>query len=175
MRLATLAWLVLTAAQAHAQAPAAETARRERAPLASPDDLEPAVDVGRTQIAVAPRASSPAPARAPARDLGAPAAEAARAGAAEPQDGLRSPDRNSAPARPRTMDSIDLGTTSITGNQELPKVLYIVPWKKSGLGDVAGRPVNTLLDEVLAPVDPEVFQRHLRYYETLNGKQVQEE
>jgi len=74
-----------------------------------------------------------------------------------------------APSTGRVMDSLDLGTTSITGNQELPKVLYIVPWKRSDLGDLVGRPVNTLLDEVLAPVDPEVFERHLEYYDTLNG------
>ena len=72
------------------------------------------------------------------------------------------------------MDSLDLGTTSITGNAELPKVLYIVPWKKSDLGDLVGRPVNTLLDEVLAPVDPEVFERHLSYYETLHGASQEE-
>lgn len=61
-------------------------------------------------------------------------------------------------------NSLDLGTTSITGNQELPKVLYIVPWKRSDLADLVGRPVNTLLDEVLAPIDPDVFERHLDYY-----------
>ena len=76
---------------------------------------------------------------------------------------------------PRVMDTLDLGTTSITGNAELPKVLYIVPWKKSDLGDLVGRPVNTLLDEVLAPVDPEVFERHLSYYDSLYGKQRVEE
>jgi hypothetical protein len=26
-----------------------------------------------------------------------------------------------------------------------------------------------LLDEVLEPIDPEVFERHLEYYETLYG------
>ncbi len=72
------------------------------------------------------------------------------------------------------MDRLDLGTTSITGNQELPKVLYIVPWKRSDLGNLVGRPVNTLLDEVLAPVDPEVFERHLDYYGTLYGEREQE-
>ena len=66
-------------------------------------------------------------------------------------------------------DTLDLGTTSITGNQELPKVLYIVPWKRADLGDVAGRPVDTLLDEVLAPVDPQEFERHLAYYTSLYG------
>jgi hypothetical protein len=75
---------------------------------------------------------------------------------------------------PRAMDRLDLGTTSITGNQELPKVLYIVPWKRSDLGDLIGRPVDTLLDEVLAPVDPEVFERHLSYYETLHGESEEE-
>lgn len=67
------------------------------------------------------------------------------------------------------VDTLDLGTTSITGNQELPKVLYIVPWKSSDLGDLAGRPVETLLDEVLAPVDPQEFERHLSYYMALYG------
>ena len=77
--------------------------------------------------------------------------------------------RPSSTATGRVMDTLDLGTTSITGSQELPKVLYIVPWKRSDLGDLVGRPVNTLLDEVLAPVDPEVFERHLEYYDALYG------
>ena len=75
--------------------------------------------------------------------------------------------RPSLAAAGRVIDTLDLGTTSITGSQELPKILYIVPWKRSDLGDVVGRPVNTLLDEVLAPVDPEVFERHLEYYDAL--------
>jgi hypothetical protein len=79
-----------------------------------------------------------------------------------------------AAAQPVAIDRLDLGTTSITGNQELPKVLYIVPWKRSDLGDLIGRPVNSLLDEVLAPVDPEVFERHLSYYETLHGQSLEE-
>ena len=53
-------------------------------------------------------------------------------------------------------------------------MLYIVPWKRSDLGDLVGRPVNTLLDEVLAPVDPEVFERQLSYYETLHGDHQEE-
>jgi hypothetical protein len=77
--------------------------------------------------------------------------------------------RRAAPGRRTGRDTLDLGTTSITGNQELPKVLYIVPWKESDLGDVIGRPANTLLDDVLAPLDPAVFARRLKYYETLHG------
>lgn len=74
------------------------------------------------------------------------------------------------PAPRRTMDHLELDPTSITGNRELPKVMVIVPWKKAGLGDLAGRPANSLLNEVLAPVDREVFRRELRYFEALEAK-----
>ena len=67
----------------------------------------------------------------------------------------------------RAMDTLVLDGSSITGNSELPTILVIVPWKKSDLGDVVGRPVNSLLDEILSPVDRMVFQRHLRYYNDL--------
>jgi len=69
----------------------------------------------------------------------------------------------------QVMDRLELGRTEITGNQELPKVLYIVPWQKSDPGDLMGRPVNTLLDEVLAPLDREEFIRQVDYYNDLYG------
>jgi hypothetical protein len=77
-----------------------------------------------------------------------------------------------AESRPRTtssavMDELDLGATEITGNQELPKVMYIVPWRESDPGDLMGRPANTLLDEVLAPVDRSEFVREVDYYRDL--------
>jgi len=71
----------------------------------------------------------------------------------------------------QVMDQLELGRTEITGNQELPKVLYIVPWKKSDPGELMGRPVNTLLDEVLAPLDREEFVRQVGYYDDLYGEQ----
>ena len=68
------------------------------------------------------------------------------------------------------MDEMYLGRTEITGNQELPKVLYIVPWQKSDPGDLMGRPVNSLLDEVLAPVDRSEFIRSVEYYHDLHDE-----
>lgn len=67
-----------------------------------------------------------------------------------------------------TRDNLDLDTTTITGNRELPKVMYVVPWKKADLGDLSGRPVNSLLDEVLAPVDRSVFRRQLSYFDEID-------
>lgn len=68
------------------------------------------------------------------------------------------------------MDEIVLGRSEITGNQELPTVLYIVPWKKSDPGELMGLPVNTLLDEVLAPIDRSEFIRQVDYYGDLYGE-----
>lgn len=70
----------------------------------------------------------------------------------------------------QVMDRIELGRTEITGNSELPTVLYIVPWQKSSPGDLMGKPVNTLLDEVLAPIDREEFIRQVDYYDDLYGE-----
>ena len=153
--------LLLLAATAAAQG-------QRRAPLANVDDLEPAVDVSERRVAIA---QGPATSAAPAAAPSSPTPAAAPPPAPKPAE--PSPQAADRPA-PRVMDSLDLGTTSITGNAELPKVLYIVPWKKSDLGDLVGRPVNTLLDEVLAPVDPAVFERHLSYYDSLYGKREQE-
>ena len=97
----------------------------------------------------------------PAVDTSAAAQEAAEA--REAQDISRTVANN------RVMDTIELGRTEITGNQELPKVLYIVPWQKSDPGNLMGKPVNTLLDEVLAPIDREEFIRQVDYYDDLNG------
>ena len=60
-------------------------------------------------------------------------------------------------------DRADIDRTQIIGNRELPKVLYIVPWKKPMPGDLSGRPLVSVLDEALAPVDRDVFRRQVRY------------
>lgn len=76
--------------------------------------------------------------------------------------------RRAAPAnRSAATDRLELDTTVVTGNRELPKVLYIVPWKKAELGDLPAQPFNTLLDEALTPVDRDVFRREVTYYEAV--------
>jgi len=67
------------------------------------------------------------------------------------------------------IDRLELDSSAITGNQELPRVMAIVPWKESGIGELSGKPVNSLLDEVLAPIDREVFRRQVNYYDQLYG------
>ncbi len=70
-------------------------------------------------------------------------------------------------------DRADLDRSQIIGNRELPKVLYIVPWKKPMPGDLAGRPLQSVIDEALAPVDRDVFRRQV-HYDTLTQIRVVE-
>jgi hypothetical protein len=60
-------------------------------------------------------------------------------------------------------DRAAIDRTQIIGNRELPKVLYIVPWKKPLPGELEGRPPASVLDEALAPIDRDVFRRQVQY------------
>ena len=62
-----------------------------------------------------------------------------------------------------TQDQADIDRSQIIGNRELPKVLYIVPWKKPGPGDLTGRPLNSVMDDALSPLDRDVFRRQVNY------------
>jgi hypothetical protein len=105
----------------------------------------------------------------PASTAKAPQANAAK----RSQEKSQSSSKPNAQARPSSSatraDRLDLDTTVVTGNRELPKVLYIVPWKKAEIGDMPAQPFNTLLDEVLAPVDRDVFKREVNYFHTVTG------
>ena len=59
---------------------------------------------------------------------------------------------------------LELETTEITGARELPKVLYIVPWKKTE-PDPRPLPMRSLIDDILSPVDIDVFRRQVRYHD----------
>ena len=61
-------------------------------------------------------------------------------------------------------DRADLEGTQILGSRELPKVLYIVPWKQPLPTELVGRPASSVLDEALSPLDRDVFERQVRYH-----------
>jgi hypothetical protein len=142
----TIALCIGTAvAAALAQAQTPTPARNATPTAASASDPEPAVQ------------TSPMVAPAPA----APAAPAPQSKAGASSVG------NVAGRRPD--DRIELDTTQISGNRELPKVMYVVPWRRADLGDVGARPQKSLLDEALTPVDRDVFRRENRYYAALES------
>lgn len=59
---------------------------------------------------------------------------------------------------------IELDETKVQGANELPKVLYIVPWKKTEM-DTKPVKLNTMVDEVMSPVDKDVLQRQVQFYQ----------
>jgi len=59
----------------------------------------------------------------------------------------------------------ELDGISVIGNRELPKALVIVPWKAPEPGDLDGSPLQSLIDEVLGPLDKDVHKRKVSYYE----------
>ena len=69
----------------------------------------------------------------------------------------------------RAMDRLQLDPTSITGNRELPKVMSIVPWKAAEPPAGPDRPLGSLIDAVLAPLDRDEFRREIGYYRDLTS------
>jgi len=70
----------------------------------------------------------------------------------------------------RAIDRLQLDPTAITGNRELPKVMSIVPWKAAEPPGGPDRPMGSLIDEVLAPVDRAEFQREVTYFRDLTSQ-----
>ena len=64
-------------------------------------------------------------------------------------------------------DRADIDRTQVIGNRELPKVLYIVPWKKPPPGELSGKPLASVLDDLMTPIDRDVFRRHVNYDQQL--------
>jgi hypothetical protein len=162
-------WVALASAQQAAPTGAAPpaSAPRQAAESPSPQDLEPAVNTSATAPATTSPAAAP-PQRA--TDQPTPTDKAVAGTATSPAKGPTAAATKATTGGAKSgkaMDRIELDETQITGNRELPKVLYIVPWKRSELGDLVGKPVNSLLDEVLQPVDRDVFKRENRYYRAL--------
>jgi hypothetical protein len=111
-----------------------------------------------TPAAGTPAAGSPATGT-PTTDTPATPPRAAATSRTSPKPGQKAPGT----------DRLQLGTATVTGEREQPKVMYIVPWKKSDIGDLSGKPMNSLLDEALAPVDRDEFKREVTYYDAVKA------
>jgi hypothetical protein len=178
MNLATqrLSWLVvgalgwgvggIAAAQdpaqtAPAQAPAAPMPAAPKSAAKSTAQIDAGEPRANTSGSPPPAASS---GTAPANPSGS--APAPASGASTASKGAKAPPAVKAPGG---TDRLDLGTATVTGDREQPKVMYIVPWKKSDIGDLSGKPMNSLLDEALAPVDRDEFKREVAYFNAVKA------
>lgn len=159
--LLTLLMLGITAfSRADEIEPAVNTSSVPPAPSEATPALPEATPVP-AQATPAPPQAAPAPPQATPPASPSPGKPAAKvAGTGKPPAGQKSSAR----------DEILLDPTQITGNRELPKVMYVVPWKRPDIGDMGGRPAKSLIDEALAPVDRDVFRRQNRYFTALQAQ-----
>ncbi len=70
-------------------------------------------------------------------------------------------------------DRLSLEGDAIVGSRELPKVLYIVPWKSARLGALAGGAGSSSLDTSWEALDRDLFRRQVGYYEMLRGAKAE--
>lgn len=69
---------------------------------------------------------------------------------------------------------IQLDETVISGNQELPKVLYILPWRDpGGLPDIELKTEFTEMD-VFRRLYPPAYRRELSYFKSLEATKSEE-
>ena len=72
-------------------------------------------------------------------------------------------------AADRAVDRLQLDSTAITGNRELPKVMSIVPWKAAEPPAGPDRPMGSLIEELLSPLDRDEFRREITYFSDLSS------
>ena len=138
------------------------------------DAGEPRANTSQPATGGASGTSSAAPGPAAGSPAATPAAGAPAAG--KPVAGTQ-PAARAAPKaagqKPAGVDRLELNTATVTGDREQPKVMYIVPWKSSDIGDLSGKPMNSLLDEALAPVDRDEFKREVVYFDVMKADRSQ--
>jgi len=151
---------------APADKPSQSTAQSEAGePRATTSDS--AASAPRAPAPVSAPEPTPGPVPSPTRAPAVAGKAAGRQAAPEPEGGRKAaPKGEKTPAK---TDRLDLGLATVTGDHEQPKVMYIVPWKKSDIGDLAAKPMNSLVDEILAPVDRDVFKREVVYYRAVQA------
>jgi len=66
-----------------------------------------------------------------------------------------------------TTNRLELEGTSIIGNKELPRILYIVPWKPAQKIDIPAPPIVSILDQPLRKLDRNEFRRQVRFHQVV--------
>jgi hypothetical protein len=70
----------------------------------------------------------------------------------------------------RAQQSLQMEGTEITGNKELPMVLYIVPWKSVQRFEIEAPPITSVMDQKLVPLERASFKRTIHYHEAIYSK-----
>ena len=65
-------------------------------------------------------------------------------------------------------DSIKLELVTVQGSRELPKVIYIVPWKRLETNAKDQKLIlHSLFQDAFDPLEPEAFERRVEIYKQM--------
>ncbi len=67
-------------------------------------------------------------------------------------------------------ERLQMEGTEITGNKELPRVLYIVPWKSVERFEISSPPIISIMDQKLTPIERAAFKRQIHYHDAIFSK-----
>ncbi len=70
----------------------------------------------------------------------------------------------------RSEQRLDMEGAAIFGNKESPNVLYVVPWRQAKRLTGMMPPEMTTMEELLVPLDRDVFRRRVDWYQTFGEK-----
>ncbi|GGE60040.1 hypothetical protein GCM10011533_10780 [Streptosporangium jomthongense] len=62
--------------------------------------------------------------------------------------------------------------TRIRGDQEVPMVMYLVPWQPPEVDELRAPDEQLMVEQPFAPLERYEFQRLVRYHEVFNSHQV---
>ena len=65
---------------------------------------------------------------------------------------------------------LEMEGAAIFGNKESPNVLYVVPWRQAKQLTGMVPPEMSTMDELLVPLDRDVFRRRVDWYQTFGQK-----
>ena len=76
----------------------------------------------------------------------------------------------SSTAEVSAQERLQMEGTEITGNKELPRVLYIVPWKSAERFEISSPPITSIMDQKLTPIERAAFKRRIHYHDAIFSK-----
>ena len=76
----------------------------------------------------------------------------------------------SSSANVNAQERLQMKGTEITGNKELPRVLYIVPWKSAERFEISTPPINSIMDQQLGLIERASFKRTVHYHDAIFAK-----
>ena len=65
---------------------------------------------------------------------------------------------------------LDLDATSIVGNRELPRIVYLMAWKEAPKGDILDQSLESNYDHNMVGLERDVFKRQISYHKLLFGE-----